>query len=342
MRGPVALLTPVPLGAPQGNAVTVARVARGLAARGLDVEVLQASGEEPPLLRGGAAPPRLVHAFHAYRTGRAGWALARALGIPLVVTVTGTDASSDLSDAGAGAAVRAVLRAAAAVTVFDRVMAPPLRGAVPSLDGRLVVVPQGVTAAAPVAPDPELHGAPCLFFPAGLRPVKRPRLALQALDGLAQERPGLRLWHAGPPLDAGEAQAFAAALAARPWARYLGAVPHARMPALLQGADVVLNCSRSEGGMANSVLEAMAQGRAVLASDIPGNRSLVEPGRTGLLFRSEAELAARVRELADDPALRRRLGEAGRRLVTTRYTPEIEAEGYLALYRRLLGRGAAG
>jgi glycosyltransferase involved in cell wall biosynthesis len=49
-----------------------------------------------------------------------------------------------------------------------------------------------------------------------------------------------------------------------------------------------------------------------------------------------------VRELADDPALRRRLGEAGRRLVTTRYTPEIEAEGYLALYRRLLGRGAAG
>ncbi len=109
------------------------------------------------------------------------------------------------------------------------------------------------------------------------------------------------------------------------------------MPTLLEAADIVLNCSRSEGGMANAVLEAFALGRAVLASDIPGNRSLVEDGVTGLLFRSEAELAGGVRRLAADPALRRRLGEAGRRLVESGYTPAREMDGYLDVYARVTG-----
>jgi glycosyltransferase involved in cell wall biosynthesis len=87
--------------------------------------------------------------------------------------------------------------------------------------------------------------------------------------------------------------------------------------------------------MANAVLEALALGRAVLASDIPGNRSLIEPGVTGLLFGSEAELAEGAERLAADPALRSRLGEAGRRLVAERFTPAVEAEGYLAVYARV-------
>jgi glycosyltransferase involved in cell wall biosynthesis len=108
------------------------------------------------------------------------------------------------------------------------------------------------------------------------------------------------------------------------------------MPALLAAADVVLNCSISEGGMANSVLEAQALGRAVLAADIPGNRALVENEVTGLLFGADAELEAAARRLARDPALRARLGAAGRARVTERYAPAREIEGYLAVYRRLI------
>jgi glycosyltransferase involved in cell wall biosynthesis len=112
------------------------------------------------------------------------------------------------------------------------------------------------------------------------------------------------------------------------------------MPALLASADIVLNCSRSEGGMANAVLEAFALGRAVLASDIPGNRSLVEDGVTGFIFASDTELAEKAERLAADPPLRRRLGEAGRSLVETRFTPAIETDGYLAVYARVEGRRA--
>jgi glycosyltransferase involved in cell wall biosynthesis len=107
------------------------------------------------------------------------------------------------------------------------------------------------------------------------------------------------------------------------------------MPALLELADVVLNCSLSEGGMANSVLEALALGRAVLASNIAGNRSLVEDGVTGFLFDSPDELAAKADRLLKDPDLRARLGEAGRERVNARFGADREIDGYLAAYTRL-------
>jgi glycosyltransferase involved in cell wall biosynthesis len=88
--------------------------------------------------------------------------------------------------------------------------------------------------------------------------------------------------------------------------------------------------------MANSVLEALAMERAVLASDIEGNRSLIEPGVTGLLFRDAVELEAGAERLARDPALRARLGRAGRERVQALYPPAREIEAYLSVYRPLL------
>ena len=88
--------------------------------------------------------------------------------------------------------------------------------------------------------------------------------------------------------------------------------------------------------MANSVLEALALGRAALAADIEGNRSLIEDGVTGLLFRDEAELERQAERLIADPALRARLGAAGRLLVERSYPPAREVDGYLDVYRRLV------
>jgi glycosyltransferase involved in cell wall biosynthesis len=163
--------------------------------------------------------------------------------------------------------------------------------------------------------------------------VKAPRMPLEPLARLAARHAGLRLLYVGPVLDPAEGEALLAALAPHPWARHLGAVPHAQMAGLLTHADVVLNCSISEGGMANSVLEALALARAVLASDIPGNRSLIEDGVTGLLFRDAAGFEQAAERLLRDPALRRRLGAAGRTLVETRYPPAAEIDGYVRVYR---------
>src|SRR5207247_9786670 len=95
------------------------------------------------------------------------------------------------------------------------------------------------------------------------------------------------------------------------------------------------DCYDSRGGMPNSVLEARAAGRHVLASDIDGNRSLVEDGATGFLFRDTIELEAKAEQLVADRALGERLGLAGRDLVERRYPPHREVESYLGVYARL-------
>ena len=336
----LALLTPSAPPSVQGNAITVARIFRGLRERGFDVGVWDtATASEATIAREvEGEQPALIHAFHAFRVGPLALRLARRLEVPLVVTLTGTDANHDLFNAERAAAVRRVLEGAAAVTTFDRSIVERVASALPDLRRRLVVVPQAVSLHAQTAYDLSAHwplsaDRILLLLPAGIRPVKAPRAPLAALDALAAVEPRMRLAYAGPILDEAEGAALRRELATRPWARYLGPVPHDQMASLLDQADVVLNCSISEGGMANSILEALARGRAVLAVDIPGNRALVADGVTGLLYDGPVALRAQAERLLRDAALRARLGAAGRVRVTRDFPTAREIDGYVEVYR---------
>jgi len=344
MAARVAVLTPFASPSVRGNAITVERIARGLRQRGVelrvwDLSVVPEGAVEHQIAQYG---PALIHAFHAFRTGPTALRLARRAGVALLVTVTGTDVNEDLFDEDAAPIVRRVLEGAAAVSVFDESMATPIVEALPAAAGRLVVVPQSAVFEVPTSgPWPPLAAlqrapGPIVLFPAGIRKVKRPAFPLEPLESLLARHPTLELVYVGPIIDAAEGEALHRLLAAYPWARHLGAVPHNRMPALLELADVVLNCSRSEGGMSNSVLEALSLGRAVLAADIAGNRSLIENGVTGLLFGGADELAVRADRLLQDPDLRARLGGAGRERVSARFGADRETDGYLAAYARLV------
>jgi glycosyltransferase involved in cell wall biosynthesis len=340
---PVAVLAPFALTAIRGNAVTVERVVAGLRASGVDIALWDVSTREEAAvaLEVERSRPRLIHAFHAFRTGPLALRLARRLEVPLLVTLTGTDANHELLDATNAPHVRRVLEGASAVTAFDVSIVEHVAAILPDLRGRLTVVPQAVRFEAQVPFDLGARWAlpadRILFLiAAGIRPVKAPRVPLPAFDRVVAAEPRVRLLYAGPVLDAGEGQALSAALANRPWARHVGVVPHSEMPSLLAQADVVLNCSVSEGGMANSVLEGMAAGRPVLASDIPGNRALVEHEVTGLRFATDEELVAAALRLARDGDLRARLGERGRARIERDFPPAREIDGYLALYRRLV------
>ncbi|HXH84660.1 MAG TPA: glycosyltransferase [Candidatus Tectomicrobia bacterium] len=336
----VALLAPFAAPSVRGNAITVERIARGLRGRDAQLDIWEVATAPARTIEAALdqAPPHVVHAFHAWRAGPLGLRLARRVEAPLVVTLTGTDANHDLFDPERAAAVRRVLEGAAAVTAFHASILDRVAAVLPDVRSRMRVVAQAaaVDGAEPFdleARWPMPADRVLVVFPAGIRPVKAPLAPLEAFDRVVAADPRVRLLYVGPVLDEAEGERLARALAGRPWARHIGAVPHAQMPALLARADVVLNCSVSEGGMANSILEALALGRAVLASDIPGNRSLVEDGVTGLLYRDAASLEAQMRRLAADPALRARLGAAGRARVERDYPASAEIDGYLAVYR---------
>ncbi|MBM4439135.1 MAG: glycosyltransferase family 4 protein [Candidatus Rokubacteria bacterium] len=342
----IALLAPFAPPSVRGNAVTVARIAAGLAAAGIDARIWDCSVTDHAVLEAEvhAFAPAVVHAFHAWQVGPPALRIARRAELPLVVTLTGTDANHDLFDPERAAATRRVLEGASVITVFDASIAARVAAALPDLRARLAVVPQASALADGARFDldaawPGLPPGRVLFvFPAGIRPVKRPRLPLEAFDALVARHPATRLLYAGPAIEAAETRALAAALVSRPWARYAGAVPHDRMASLLGQADVVLNCSESEGGMPNAILEALACGRAVVAADIEGNRSLIEHDVTGLLFRDAPELGIAAERLVVDAALRTRLGAAGQARVSARFPPSREIDGYVTVYEGLADR----
>jgi glycosyltransferase involved in cell wall biosynthesis len=104
--------------------------------------------------------------------------------------------------------------------------------------------------------------------------------------------------------------------------------------ACLAAADLVALPSLAEG-LGVAALEAMAAGRAVVASRVGGLAEVVAGGVTGLLVPpSDPEaLAQALLRLAREPELRARLGAAGRERVRAGYTTAKMAEGTLACYQ---------
>ena len=117
-----------------------------------------------------------------------------------------------------------------------------------------------------------------------------------------------------------------------------GAVPASEVDTFLSRADVFVLASRSEG-RPNALLEAMAAGLPVVASDIDGVRGLIRDRENGLLFSpaGHQELASRLHELGSDPALAAKLGAAARdHLMAAGLTWPAAAARYLDLYRQAL------
>jgi glycosyltransferase involved in cell wall biosynthesis len=105
----------------------------------------------------------------------------------------------------------------------------------------------------------------------------------------------------------------------------------------LSRIDIFVLPSRSEA-LSNSLMEAMACGCCVVASDVGGNPELVSDRDTGVLFRAgDAHgLAEALRLVITDPALRARLAESGRRHIRSTFGVDRAAARMGEMYRELL------
>lgn len=104
---------------------------------------------------------------------------------------------------------------------------------------------------------------------------------------------------------------------------------------LLSAMDIFALCTHAEG-LPLVILEAMAHGLPVVATGIDGIPEVVDDGVTGLLHphRDTQRLVAHLTALLDDPALRSRMGEAGRLRAGSMFSRERFAEALVRLYRR--------
>jgi glycosyltransferase involved in cell wall biosynthesis len=110
-------------------------------------------------------------------------------------------------------------------------------------------------------------------------------------------------------------RAHAAATEARERIHFLGAVPHRELPAVLRSADAFLLTTEPPESFGIVLIEAMACGLPVIATDYAGVRAVVDEGQNGLLVPpgDSGAVASELRTLADaGEAGRERLGAAGR------------------------------
>jgi glycosyltransferase involved in cell wall biosynthesis len=332
----IAFISPFSTGPMRGNITTVRRIAAFVGQAGAETLVLprdtMAAAEIGQRLA--AFAPDIIHGFHACHCGETASCQAELLDIPCVITITGSDIHDPLHRDDPATA--RAMAGAAAIVCFDEFVAADVVGHFPRTADRIAVVPQGVeplpvSGAVPAGiPD----DAFVLLLPSALRPVKNIEFPLTALAPVVRAGIPLLLAIAGGAIDREYAAGIRGMIDACPFATWLGEVPYERMGDLYARAGLVLNCSAAEA-MPNSLLEAMALGRPVLAADIPGNRSLVRDGVTGWLYRDEAEFRAQVRRLAGNAGLRAAGGRRARDYVLSRFSPGLEAGRYLELYAAL-------
>jgi sugar transferase (PEP-CTERM/EpsH1 system associated) len=113
------------------------------------------------------------------------------------------------------------------------------------------------------------------------------------------------------------------------------------VPALLQCFDIFVQSSLFEG-MSNTILEAMATGLPIIASDTGGNSELVATGRNGLLFPvgDVPSLTGSIRHYLSDTVSRKMHALESRRRALSQFRMSLMADRYADLYLKSAGTSA--
>lgn len=308
-----------------------------------------------------------VHCHFANHPATAGLIVHRLTGLPFSFTAHGSDIHLDRH-----LLCRKVDEAAFVVAVARSNVEVIARECGAAAPGRITVLRCGVDlgrfrpaerdagpAAAAGAGGP---GGSSLAGGAGARPGGGPRLDVVAVGTLHEVKGQSYLVEAirrlaaanvdvrceligdGPDRAALEAQVRASALEER--VRLVGVLPHDRLAERLRAADVLVAASvpSSDGrreGLPVVLMEAMASGLAVVASNLSGIPELVEDGVTGLLTPpgDPAAICDALERLARDPELRSRLAGAGLARVREEYDQASIARRLVASFRA--GRAVA-
>lgn len=179
------------------------------------------------------------------------------------------------------------------------------------------------------------EGEPVIIWTGRLDPVKGFEEMMAAFAGLCRSRPSwLVLVGEGAYRPAIEALIERHGLQSR--VRLLG--QRSDVPSLLKMADAFLLCSRTEG-LPNAVLEAMAAGLPIVATDVPGCRDVVKDGVTGLLARpgDAGDIERQLRRLLSDPAEAKARARRAKSFVNEHLNVADLARRWAAVYEAING-----
>ena len=277
--------------------------------------------------------PNVLHAHSPALNAVAALRVGRALGIPVVYEIRAfwEDAAADHGTSRAGgvryrltrALENYVLQRADAITTICE----GLRGDIVARGfpaAKITVIPNAVDSRQFPSDTPHpgalaaslgLSGKRVLGFIGSFYAYEGLALLLAAMPRMLAEAPDLQLLLVGGGPQEANLRAQIEALNLRANVRLIGRVPHERTADYYQLTDILvyprLPVRLTELVTPLKPLEAMAQGRLVVASDVGGHRELIEHGKTGILFKAgdadalSTEILRLLRRAESWPALRR-------------------------------------
>lgn len=277
----------------------------------------------------------LVHCHAAYPQAHVALAFRALTGVPYVVRPHGSDVLP-------GEAIRRFhrldRRMRRAICGADLVIAQGehLKEVICDLGvrpGQVRIVNNGVNLDDFGCATPYPHGRPYILGLGRLMPHKGFDILLRAYALLPAGSPDLIVAGDGPESDS--LRMLSRSLGIGDRVHFVGAVTGTRK-ASLYGSAVCFVCPSRREPFANVILEALASGVAVVATDVGGNPEMVRSGDNGLIVDRESPeaLAAAIRQIVGNPTLRVALC-AGARASAVRYSWDAIAPQYFALYREV-------
>lgn len=271
-----------------------------------------------------------VHAHFANHATTVAYVVRRLSGIPFSFTAHGSDIQVDQH-----MLAEKVSEASYVLTISEYNRRFLLETCDPQHASRIQVLRCGVDTRVfqhnrkPVDGDEKIFRVVCVGT---LYPVKGQAVLLRACKQLLDEGVPVECQLVGDGPDREMLVALAQELEVDGAVKFLGQQPRSQVATLLRDADVLVapsvptKCGRREG-IPVVLMEAMASGIPVVASNISGIPELVKHGQTGLLVEPDdaGGLADSIRQLAKDDDLRSRLSRSGRLLVEQEYDLRVNA-----------------
>jgi PEP-CTERM/exosortase A-associated glycosyltransferase len=305
------------------------------------------------------ARPHVLHAHSPSLNALAALRVGKAMGIPVVYEIRAfwEDAAADHGTAAEGsiryrisrALESYVLRKVDAITTICDGLRKDIeaRGIPPD---KITVVPNAVDTTEFQAPQPGngmlaqqlgLNGYLVLGFIGSFYRYEGLELLIRAMPGLLTAVPSLQLLLVGGGPQESELRALAQQLGLQNKVRFAGRIPHGQVKDYYQLVDLLvyprLPMRLTELVTPLKPLEAMAQGRLVVASDVGGHRELIEDGQTGVLFKAGdmnslcERILHLIRHVETWPALR----QQARRYVERERNWPASVTRYADVYQRL-------
>lgn len=292
--------------------------------------VVQRTSWTPPYDVGGAArfwnalrqqSFDLVHQHFGGRSVR--WMARRTTGAPLIMHLHGRVMENE-----PGTLVQMDLGDTAAVLVNSLATAAVVRGITPEVIYPGVPLPDA-------AADVDSRAALVVGSAGRLVPLKGFATLLEAFAALSRDRPGISLEIAGSGPEEQALRQQAATLGIAGAVRFLGWCDD--LGGAMQRWHLYCHPAAEEA-LGITVLQAMAAGLPVIASDVGGLPEVVTDGVTGYLVApgSPAALAERMRPLLESSDLRCRIGAAARQSIRDRFSEAQMAGKIVAVYDRVL------